>query len=85
MVTGRPERNSTGAEAALRVLLVTSDPDVLEALRLLLKAEGFTIDVDVHVGCTPGCVSDAINVAAPLRLSNESVSGVCELLRNRSR
>ena len=31
MVTGRPERNSTGAEAALRVLLVTSDPDVLEA------------------------------------------------------
>lgn len=61
MVTGRPERNSAGAEAALRVLLVTSDPDVLEALRRSFRAPGFTVAGEAWPGI------DAVRRAAALR------------------
>lgn len=61
MVTGRPERNPAGADAALRVLLVTSDPDVLEALRRSFRAPGFTVAGEAWPGI------DAVRRAAALR------------------
>ncbi len=61
MVTGRPERSSAGADPTLRVLLVTSDPEVLEALRRSFRAPGFSVAGEAWPGI------DAVRRAAALR------------------
>lgn len=61
MVTGQPERTADGAGNALRVLLVTSDPDVLEALRRSFRGRGFAVAGEAWPGI------DAVRRAAALR------------------
>ncbi len=61
MVTGQSERMTDGAAGALRVLLVTSDPDVLDALRRSFRAPGFAVAGEAWPGI------DAVRRAAALR------------------
>ncbi|MFN8638443.1 MAG: P-loop NTPase [Dehalococcoidia bacterium] len=61
MVTGQSERTADGAGNALRVLLVTSDPDVLEALRRSFRGRGFAVAGEAWPGI------DAVRRAAALR------------------
>jgi pilus assembly protein CpaE len=60
MVTGRVDRISD-TQGALRVLLVTSDPDVLDALRRSFRAPGFAVAGEAWPGI------DAVRRAAALR------------------
>ncbi len=76
-MTDRPETLQPRPDAAPRVLIADDQPDVLEALRLLLKGEGYRIE---SAG-SPAAILDAVDahefdaVLMDLNYARDTTSG----------